>query len=83
MNKLPTDEERHQFVDWMNQIRYLSPKDPGPFVIRRLTKVEYGNTLRDLFGVDSSVADELPDEVTLRELNYKGFPNEIKKCLKL
>ncbi len=59
----PTAEERQKFLEWMGKVKYLSPKDPGPFVIRRLTKVEYGNTLRDLFGVDPSIADELPDEV--------------------
>ena len=31
---------------------------------RILTKTEYANTLRDLFGVDPSVADGLPDEVS-------------------
>jgi hypothetical protein len=61
--KQPTDEERHKFLDGMGRIKFLSSKDPGPFVIRRLTKVEYGNTLRDLLGVDASIADELPDEV--------------------
>src|SRR6266550_5506124 len=61
--KQPTDKERQAFLDWIAQIKYLSPKDPGPFVIRRLTKMEYGNTLHDLFGVDPAVADELPDEV--------------------
>jgi hypothetical protein len=29
-----------------------------------LNKTEYGNTLRDLFGVDPSIADGLPDEVS-------------------
>ena len=33
--------------------------------LRRLTRFEYGNTLRDLLGADPSVADDLPaDEVT-------------------
>lgn len=59
----PAPEERQKFLDSLGQIKYLSAKDPGPFVIRRLTKVEYGNTLHDLFGVDRSVAQELPDEV--------------------
>ncbi|HYF37444.1 MAG TPA: DUF1592 domain-containing protein [Prosthecobacter sp.] len=59
----PTDAERQMFLDWLAKIKFLSPKDPGAFVIRRLTKVEYGNTLRDLFGVDPSVAQELPQEV--------------------
>jgi hypothetical protein len=44
-------------------IKYLSPEDPGPFVIRRLTKVEFGNTLHDLFGVDPAIVAELPDDV--------------------
>ncbi|MCY2978581.1 MAG: DUF1592 domain-containing protein [Planctomycetota bacterium] len=61
--KQPTDEERQMFVDWVGTIKFLSPKDPGVFVIRRLTKVEYGNTLRDLFRVTPAVAAELPDEV--------------------
>ncbi|MDB6040253.1 MAG: hypothetical protein JWM99_4094 [Verrucomicrobiales bacterium] len=61
--KQPTDEERQKFLAGIGQIKFLSSKDPGPFVIRRLTKVEYGNTLHDLFGVDRSLADELPDEV--------------------
>lgn len=59
----PSEEERQKFLEWIGQIKYLSAQDPGPFVIRRLTKVEYGNTLHDLFGVDRAIADELPDEV--------------------
>jgi hypothetical protein len=62
-NKQPTDEERKRFLDGIGKIKFLSTKDPGPFVIRRLTKVEYGNTLHDLFGVAPAVADDLPDEV--------------------
>ena len=29
-----------------------------------MTKTEYGNTLHDLFGVDTSIADSLPEEVS-------------------
>jgi len=61
--KQPTDEERRKFAGWVGKIKFLSPKDPGLFVIRRLTKSEYGNTLHDLFGVDPSVAADLPDDV--------------------
>lgn len=70
--KQPTDEERLQFIEWIGQLKYLSPKDPGPFVIRRLTPVEYGNTLRDLYGVDPSIADQLPEEVV-----GEGYLNSI------
>lgn len=83
----PTEEERQKFLGWMTQIKFLSPKDPGPFVIRRLTKMEYGNTLHDLFGVDPGIAGDLPDEVfgggylnTLSPLQteqYLGIANEV------
>jgi hypothetical protein len=60
----PDEADRRMFSEWLTKLKYLSDKDPGPFVIRRLTKTEYGNTLRDLFGVDPSVADGLPSEVS-------------------
>ena len=70
--KQPTNEERLQFIEWIGNLKYLSPRNPGPFVIRRLTPVEYGNTLHDLFGVDPSIADPLPDEVV-----GEGYLNSI------
>lgn len=60
----PTEDERQMFMEWLGKVKYLSPKDPGPFVIRRLTKTEYANTLHDLLGVDRKIADALPDEVS-------------------
>jgi mono/diheme cytochrome c family protein len=86
-DKQPTDAERQIFVDWIPKAKFLSPKDPGPFVIRRLTKMEYGNTLHDLFGVDPAVARELPDEVfgegylntlsPLQSEQYLGIANDV------
>jgi hypothetical protein len=86
-DKHPTDEERQTFLDGIGKIKFLSAKDPGPFVIRRLTKVEYGNTLHDLFGMDPAVADVLPDEVfgegylntlsPLQSEQYLAIANEV------
>lgn len=83
----PSDEERQKFENWLGQLKYLSPQDPGQFVIRRLSKVEYGNTLRDLFGVDPAVVATLPDEVVgegylntlspLQSEQYLGIANEV------
>src|SRR5262249_5510679 len=61
--KQPSDEQRKLVADWVANLKFLSPKYPGEFVIRRLSKVELGNTLRDLFGVEPSIAGDLPDEV--------------------
>ena len=63
-DKQPTDADRQMFVDWLAKVKFLSPKDPGLFVIRRLTKTEYGNTLHDLLGVEPAFANDLPDEVS-------------------
>jgi mono/diheme cytochrome c family protein len=62
-DKQPTEQERKAIIDWIEMMKRLSPKDPGPFVIRRLSRVEYGNTLHDLFGIDPQIAHDLPDEV--------------------
>ncbi len=85
--KQPTDSERRKFIDWVGMIKFLSPEDPGPYVIRRLTKAEYGNTLHDLFGVDPSVVAELPDDVAgsgylntfspLQTEQYLGITNSV------
>ena len=63
-DRQPTDADRQMFVDWLARLKFLGRKDPGPFVIRRLTKTEYGNTLHDLLGVEPAIASELPDEVS-------------------
>jgi mono/diheme cytochrome c family protein len=36
------------------------PKDPGRVLIHRLSRLEYNNTVRDLFGVTSRPADTFP-----------------------
>ena len=72
VSKIPSEEERQQFIESVGKIKYLAPRDPGPFVIRRLTKPEFANTLRDLYGADRSIADSLPEEVV-----GEGFLNSI------
>jgi len=38
--------------------------DPGRVVLRRLNRVEYANTVRDLTGIDEAVGDDLPADDT-------------------
>ena len=42
-SELPTDQERQDFLDSIAKLKYLAPRDPGPFTLRRLSKVEFGN----------------------------------------
>jgi len=62
-DEIPSDDQRLEFIEWIDKLKYLAPRDPGPFVLRRLSKVEYANTLHDLYGVPPSIADSLPEEV--------------------
>lgn len=79
----PDEADRNMFAAWLAKLKYLSQKDPGPFVIRRLTKTEYGNTLRDLFGVEPSIADELPDEVSGEGYLNSLSPLQLEQYLKI
>ncbi|MCP5541103.1 MAG: DUF1592 domain-containing protein, partial [Akkermansiaceae bacterium] len=52
----PTEEEVKKLTAWIEktiaEFDYESVKDPGPALLRRLTRAEYDNTIRDLTGVD-------------------------------
>jgi hypothetical protein len=79
----PNDDDRKMFAAWLGKLKYLSQKDPGTFVIRRLTKTEYGNTLHDLFGVEPSIADGLPDEVSGEGYLNSLSPLQLEQYLKI
>ncbi|MGN6384772.1 MAG: DUF1592 domain-containing protein [Verrucomicrobiota bacterium] len=61
----PTQEEIDKLVNWVKydafQLNPASP-DPGRVTIRRLNRVEYQNTIRDLMGVEFRANDEFPPD---------------------
>ena len=73
-SKQPTEDERTRLIAWVkhaadSQVDYNKlPKEEleqilaSPPTSRRLNRVEYNNTLRDLFGVDLRAGDVLPSE---------------------
>ena len=70
----PSAEERLR-LDELDQVWSL-PGSPGPIptlaasTVRRLNKVEYRNTIRDLIGVDYDTTSEFPPDDT-----GSGFDN--------
>ena len=46
----------------MNSFDCEAEKHPGRVTIRRLNRVEYDNTIRDLIGLDLHVADDFPSD---------------------
>ncbi len=63
----PSDAEKGILENWIkSSVFAIDPTnpDPGRVTIRRLNRVEYRNTIRDLTGFDFKVEDELPPDDT-------------------
>lgn len=59
----PTAEEKHRLEQWIKRGALgLDPAnpDPGRVTVRRLNRVEYRHTIRDLIGVDYRTDEEFP-----------------------
>jgi len=69
----PTADEVEWLVKWIDQTLNeidCQKRDPGRVTIRRLNRVEYNNTVRDLLGVSFTPADDFPTD----DVGY-GFDN--------
>ena len=60
--KQPSAEERARLLGWLKGLRHLATPDPGPATIRRLSRNEYLNTLRSLFGTELQLTVDLPND---------------------
>jgi hypothetical protein len=72
--KQPSPQERDFLVEWidraLDRAAALAPAEPGRVVLRRLNRMEYRNTIRDLVGVDFNPSDDFPSD----DVGY-GFDN--------
>ncbi len=70
----PTDAERQLILNWIDvhalKTNCSGEPDPGRVTIRRLNRVEYTNTIRDLTGVEFTGAEDFPSD----DVGY-GFDN--------
>ncbi len=70
----PTVAERERFEAWLDgtlgAVDCSLKRDPGRVTIRRLNRVEYNNTIRDLVGVHFQPAEDFPAD----DVGY-GFDN--------
>jgi Protein of unknown function (DUF1592)/Protein of unknown function (DUF1588)/Protein of unknown function (DUF1587)/Protein of unknown function (DUF1595)/Protein of unknown function (DUF1585)/Ca-dependent carbohydrate-binding module xylan-binding/Planctomycete cytochrome C len=63
----PSPAEREKLLNWIDHAIFsVDPNnpDPGSVTLRRLNRVEYQNTIRDLLGVTVNVAEILPQDDT-------------------
>jgi hypothetical protein len=70
----PSTDEKKAFLAWLDDAlaatACTTPADPGRVTLRRLNRVEYNSTIRDLLGVDIQPADDFPAD----DVGY-GFDN--------
>lgn len=66
----PTTKEIQTLTDWVAAQSSDFYSKEGRVVLRRLNRVEYENTVRDLFSVNVSVKEMLPEDA-----NSQGFDN--------
>jgi mono/diheme cytochrome c family protein len=70
----PSEAERQAVIAWIDTATARAdcdgPRDPGRPTIRRLNRVEYDNTIRDLIGLNLKPADVFPSD----DVGY-GFDN--------
>jgi hypothetical protein len=63
----PSSEEKAQIVQWIKSAVFQADPhnpDPGRVTVRRLNRVEYRNTIRDLMGVEYNTEEEFPADDT-------------------
>ena len=63
----PSASERSTLLEFVSRdVLGVDPQrpDPGHVVLRRLNRVEYSNTVRDLTGIDEHLRDDLPADDT-------------------
>lgn len=82
----PTTAERQQLLTWIREI-FAEPGptghlEPGRPVIRRLTRLEYNNTLRDLFGLDLDVF-VFPERLPIDWTHYDPTAEDMAGPLKV
>jgi hypothetical protein len=74
----PSDAQRQLLISWIRTTEAKAligaPRDPGASPPRRLSHVEYAQTLNDLLGVGSDIADVigLPDDAQRGFATYAG-----------
>ena len=70
----PTDAQRQELMTWIMDIAarpdpVLGAADPGKPALRRLTRLEYNNTICDLFGLDIDVFI-FPERLPISDKSY-------------
>ena len=80
----PTEAERDALAQWIRaELRKrltVQHGAPGRVVLRRLSRQEYRNTMRDLLGLDYDVGRELPPDTTYHDFDHVASVQELSRA---
>jgi mono/diheme cytochrome c family protein len=80
----PPDASRRAITRWIERAVFKVDEarpDPGRVTIRRLTRMEYHHTVRDLFGVELDLAQQLPPDDTAFGFDNIGDAQTVSPAL--
>lgn len=79
----PTDDERDSLATWIRaELRKNITAQlgvPGRVVVRRLSRTEYRNTMRDLLGLNYDVGRDLPPDTTYHGFDHVASVQELSR----
>lgn len=82
----PSDDERRLLLNWMATVLATpdlgGKRDPGQPVLRRITRLEYNNTVRDLLGLSTDLF-MLPERMPLRKRYFDPASGVMPETLQL
>lgn len=71
----PSSREKKELLEWLDrevvQFDYSTVEDPGYEPVRRLTHIEFSNTIRDLLGLNMNLVEDFPIDLS----GKSGFNN--------
>lgn len=83
----PTADERQKILRWIKDLAamqdpILQARDPGKPVLRRLTRLEYNNTIRDLFGLKNDIF-MFPERLPVDDADFDPGAAQMPESLRI
>ncbi len=77
----PTKEEKELLTSWIEARSREARRASGRTVLRRLNRVEYQNTIRDLLGITVDLASKLPEDSSAHGFDINGEAHHVSSFL--
>ena len=84
-SRQPSDEQIKEFLDWLSprllEAESASRPSQGRVVLRRLNRVEFENTVRDLLGISIKIKEQLPEDGSADGFDNAASANHMSSFL--